>query len=217
MEKIKELRLNALDNLGAQVANIGTELDKMAADKNDWDAEARVYVIHQFAHRLARSAKRIHEEMHTENSKDHPHLCEQTSDKGVFDYIFGKGTLPFVIALAIFAFTSPAGAWEFDRNPDRFISVGLTATRANLDGNSTTTLPGGAFAGSTDNEVKTRVLGADVRIPVHQSLTLSVSYERLKQDVHTNGADNLGSPAYIDGNDQSGQRYGASIRYYFNK
>lgn len=101
MEKIRELRLKALDSMGFTVAEIQKLLDEMSTDKNDFDAEARVYVIHQFAHRLARAAKRFHEDMHTENSKDHPHLCEQQSNKGVFDYIFGKGTLPFVLMIGL--------------------------------------------------------------------------------------------------------------------
>ena len=120
-------------------------------------------------------------------------------------------------ALALMLFVGSAGAWEFERNPDRFISVGLTMQRTALNGDSATALPNGVHAASTDNEVRARAIGADVRIPVHQSLTFSVSYERLNQETRSTGFDNLGGHAYNDGNDQSGQRYGASVRYYFNK
>lgn len=90
-EEIKKQQLAALDTLGRQVADLDTELDKLAKLTNDFDVEAQVYVIKSFANRMARTAERIHNEMHTENSKDHPHLCDQQSTKGVFEYIFGKG------------------------------------------------------------------------------------------------------------------------------
>lgn len=92
-EEIRKQQLNALDVLGRQVADIGSELDRLAMEKNEFDIEAKVYVIQRFAERLAKTAQRLHNEMHTVNSADHPHLCEQTSQKGVFEFIFGKGIL----------------------------------------------------------------------------------------------------------------------------
>lgn len=94
MEKIREIRLKALDVLGKQAADIDTALNQCATETSDLNAEAKLYFIESLGRRLAETAKRYHAEMHAENSKGEPHFCDHSPiDKSVFDFIFGKGLL----------------------------------------------------------------------------------------------------------------------------
>lgn len=90
MKEIREQQLKALDVLGKRHAEIGKQLDELTGLTNDFDIEAKIYFIAKLAQSMEKQATAIHGEMHTGNSADHPHLCEQMSDKGVFDFIFGK-------------------------------------------------------------------------------------------------------------------------------
>lgn len=90
MEKIKELQLAALDELGKQVANIEADLDRLAKLTNEFDIEAKVFVIGERARRLAGEAFAFHRDFHAENSKL---LGTDKLPKDVLGFIFGKGLL----------------------------------------------------------------------------------------------------------------------------
>ncbi len=109
-----------------------------------------------------------------------------------------------------------AHAWEFSRNPDRFPSVGLNANTARLDGErNNVNLPGTGLqqpfkdSGSLDFDA----IGADVRLPINDGITLNFTYDRLT----------YGSNLVRDGNVYqqkdhfSGNRFGFGIRVYLNK
>lgn len=210
MDTTRKLVLEALDVLGSRTAAIDTELNKLRDDKSMFDAEARIYFIASLGKRINEAATRLHGLMHKENSiPGNPFHTD--------DCLHGIKMTAVALFAALAMFAAPAGAWEFSKNPDRFISVGLNATKLNVDVSGHTTLPSGAAAGSDSTDLSGNSIVADVRVPVHQSLTLTLTFERFSQDQASHGLDNLGSPAYTNNLDFTGRRVGLGVRYYFNK
>lgn len=124
-----------------------------------------------------------------------------------------------IIAFLVLA-AKPLMAWEIPNNPDRFISFGFNVSGNKLSGqrdeiSMPTPLLTNREGGS--DQLDTHVLGADVRVPVNQSLTLTVMYDRIETDsVFKRRGDN-GATIYKETSKMSGDRYGMSLRLYFNK
>jgi hypothetical protein len=73
--------------------------------------------------------------------------------------------------LSIVLLTGPAFAAEYDRNPDRFTSLGLTVNLTGSAGDNT--VSSGGLSASQDVASGLAGLEVDLRVPVSQSVTLS--------------------------------------------
>lgn len=69
MKNVQKLQLEALDTIGKQITEFGHELDRLAKLTNEFDVEAKVFVLAERARRIEERALAIHRDMHTENSK----------------------------------------------------------------------------------------------------------------------------------------------------
>jgi hypothetical protein len=100
-----------------------------------------------------------------------------------------------------------SSAWEFQKNPDRFPSLGLTYTGTEEDGDYN------ALQSFQDVEGKRKSLILDTRLPLSNSFTLSLGFG--KASTHVIG---LESP-YYNANDlnTSGTTMVISGRYYFSR
>ena len=116
----------------------------------------------------------------------------------------------------------PARAWEFRQNPDRFPSVGLTVLNTKLDarrdGIDVNNMGEQILLNKDRGNGDESEIGADVRLPVTESVTFTFLYS------HVNQTYDLTRPAYFTGQtiyrehgDWSGNRYGFNVRLYLNK
>lgn len=126
--------------------------------------------------------------------------------------------MKILIAGLILIAPTIAGAWEVPGNPDRFPSVGLNIGNGELSGpRYESDLPGTSLNRNQGGHEKNffHSLGADVRVPIHQSVTLSFSYDALDSDNHYSRQSN-GQSIYETSNNLSGYRYGIGLRLYLN-
>lgn len=130
--------------------------------------------------------------------------------------ISGGSLMKKLIAVALLFGASSAHAWEFARNPDRFPSAAFNVSNSNLDGTrAEIDQPGGApsrIQSGLDHSVFYSI-GGDVRLPLQESLTLSVYYDFLSQDDRFIRENNV----YKQTDSSNGYRCGFSLRVYFNK
>lgn len=110
----------------------------------------------------------------------------------------------------------PARAWEFPRNPDRFPSVGFNISSADLGGerdevSTPSTVLTNAQGGPVDFSGNTA--GMDVRLPVNDGMTLSISADHYdnRTDFKRNGG------TYRESESLRGFKYGLGVRVYFNR
>lgn len=90
-------------------------------------------------------------------------------------------TLVIVVSV-VFSMANISMAWEFQNNPDRVPSLGLHATTSRIDGSrAEIDSPGGSIDRIyKGQEIRRKdVFGGDLRLPVHDSLTLSLSYDAI--------------------------------------
>lgn len=117
--------------------------------------------------------------------------------------------------LAALSIAAGAHAWEFANNPDRFPSVGANVQQSNLSGQrSEVDLPSmNANRAQGGQETSSlRSVGIDTRLPLNDSLTLSVNYNHLEAD-----SDYLRDPsAFRESKTLTGYSYGFTLRLYFN-
>lgn len=125
--------------------------------------------------------------------------------------------------LILFAFliASTVHAWEFINNPDRFPSVGLHVDNQKLKGNREETVVNSAgqdvpYRHSDETAYQWRG-GADVRLPATQSLTFTVSYDRVETDDWFTRHNTLGGDMYKEHKNLKGDNWGIGVRLYFNK
>ena len=97
---------------------------------------------------------------------------------------------------------------EYERNPDRFPSLGFSVGLEGLGGNSDAT--GGL--GSQDTSIGRIDLGADMRIPVSNSWTLYGALDLIGERIKSDATSSL---AGFD-NSLGGIAIRAGARYYFN-
>lgn len=124
-------------------------------------------------------------------------------------------TLIAAIALLL-AVPSASRAWECKRNPDRFPSFAFNVGNASLSGQRTELdQPSASLAraqiGKTESTLYS--LGGDMRLPMNDSLTLSMYYDFLSQDDQFVRQNDV----YQQKDKTDGYRYGFSLRIYFNK
>lgn len=123
----------------------------------------------------------------------------------------------FIAAVVLFlAVPAVSHAWEFSRNPDRFPSLAFNVSNASLPGHrDEVDNPTGASSriqsGATKSELLT--IGGDVRLPLQESLTLSVYYDFVSTDDTFTRQNNV----YKQTDKADGYRAGFSLRLYFNK
>ncbi len=106
--------------------------------------------------------------------------------------------------------TLPLKAQEYPRNPDRFPSFGVSYSNSMVNGDS------GSVAGTTtligSENVKADTIGADIRIPVSNQITVSAAYEMINGD-RTNTVRNL-SQGYTN---LDGYKASFGVRFYLNE
>lgn len=122
-------------------------------------------------------------------------------------------TLTFIAALLV---ASTVHAWEFTENPDRFVSVGVTAAKYSASGGQVDltgpspdlqmTEKGSAKASSND-------VAVNFRIPASNSLTFDVTYV----DVQGTQQLNRAGGEYVSNTNLNGYRASIGLRYYFNR
>jgi len=119
--------------------------------------------------------------------------------------ILGLGLLSIVLV------AGTAVAAEYDRNPDRFTSLGLTL---NLTGSSgDTTLSSGGLSASQDTASGFAGVEVDVRVPVSQSVTLSGALA-----VFGSGSEADETAALFKQEvNEGGVSLTVGMRYYFNQ
>lgn len=82
MEKIKELQLQALDELGKRVASMDMTLNRIEHMTNPFDIEAALFLLAGIAEHVRKRAREIHKEMHAANSRPgEPHLGACTAER----------------------------------------------------------------------------------------------------------------------------------------
>ena len=120
-----------------------------------------------------------------------------------------------VIALTLLV-AGNAGAWEFQRNPDRFPSVGLDFANSYASGDrNEKDLPNTSLSRTQTGSERNYgyEVGGDLRLPVTDSITVSGFYHRLTEDAHFTREGGV----YKEDNLSKGYRYGLSVRVYLNK
>jgi hypothetical protein len=123
-----------------------------------------------------------------------------------------------LIAAVMILAPSVAGAWEFNRNPDRFPSVGFNILNSYESGDrNENDTPSVSLTRHQSGPVTnfTYKLGADVRLPINQSMTLTLRYDAIESDNHFTRVSN-GQEIYKESESLSGYQYGIGIRFYMN-
>ena len=123
-----------------------------------------------------------------------------------------------IIALGVsLVLAQQAKAWEFARNPDRFPSIGLNISAADLNGKrdevSQPANPILAMNAGGDVDYQSNTVGADVRLPVNDGMTLTLSADHFDNRSTFERKGNL----YRESESLRGVRYGLGVRIYFNK
>lgn len=134
-----------------------------------------------------------------------------------------KRHIPFAAALIVFLgsllFAGRAHAWEFTRNPDRFMSVGVNVSKLDVGGKR--------FEVDQPSDPLTRVnsgpenrnesvYGADLRLPVSDSVTVGLFYDYIDGS-NTFDREASGKSIFRQSLDYTGNHYGMSVRFYLNK
>ncbi len=109
-----------------------------------------------------------------------------------------------------------ARAWEFPRNPDRFPSVGFNVTNGSISGHRDevdTPPPTYLFRTNVGNtDMDTHTLGADLRLPLHESVTFVFGYDSIESNYHFVRAGDV----FHETERLSGYRYTVGFRLYLN-
>ena len=117
----------------------------------------------------------------------------------------------FVIAMLVAGFTTTAWAGEFERNPDRFSSIGISIGLAGAGGD--TTVKAGGASADQDVSVGTFDLTIDSRIPVSNSMTLFGGFSVFAQSSEADETVSLSGSE----TDLAGFALRAGMRIYFNR
>lgn len=124
-----------------------------------------------------------------------------------------KKTIVFLVAMV----PGLVSAWEVPGNPDRFPSFGVSFNNMELDGTRyETDLPNSI--GRTQSgpvSFNTYLVGADFRIPINRSMTLSLNYDHVETDSYYNRMGS-GIEIFNETKRMSGFKYGMGVRFYFN-
>jgi hypothetical protein len=116
------------------------------------------------------------------------------------------------LGLLLSAFlAAPTFAGEYDRNPDRFPSLGITLDLGGASGDATLTASGASAKQDVASGLAS--LALDTRIPVSQSVTLSAG---LALFGNASEADETALLSKQEVN-QSGFNLTLGMRYYFNQ
>lgn len=122
-----------------------------------------------------------------------------------------------LIGVFLVGFCSVANAWEVDKNPDRFVSFGFNVSSSRLEGSRTeSNLPNNPALNlitNNDGSVDFDTVGGDIRLPVHRSITLTLSYDKVTTSSSFVRSENV----YQTKDNLSGSRYGLGMRFYLNK
>lgn len=118
----------------------------------------------------------------------------------------------FVVFLLV---SSNSFAWEFNRNPDRFPSVGFNVSNYSLSGtrndvsqvNATLTQ---RLAGPLTHNINS--IGLDLRLPVSDQLTFTLSADNVSSD--SKFTRDFG---YTESYSLTGYHYSLGARLYFSK
>lgn len=118
-----------------------------------------------------------------------------------------------------------AQAWEFKNNPDRFPSIGIHVMNGSVKGDRfETDLPDRPTMSRTQSGPEsemTYTVGADVKVPINQGMTLGFfynhheinrTYERNHSQFFNNGEVLLRETSNLNG-----YQYGFDFRLYMNK
>jgi len=121
-----------------------------------------------------------------------------------------------IMASLLMLLTPLIHAWECPRNPDRFPSLGLNISTAKLTGDKNYVNNPGLpnpqpFKDSGHQDFDS--VGADVRLPVTDGLTFSVSYDQIS----ANGDYTRDQNIFKQSDNFDGYRVGVGVRMYFNK
>ncbi len=106
--------------------------------------------------------------------------------------------------------------YEFERNPDRFISLGFNASLLKVTGSrSEVDLPGSGLERiqHSREEIDIDSQGVDLRIPVHQSITFTLGADQVQYNQNFDRE----SGVYKQSSNLDGYRYNIGVRLYFNK
>jgi hypothetical protein len=151
-------------------------------------------------------------------------VCVSHGDDGQSQNETHGGTMKTIIAVTLLLCAPlSARAWEFSRNPDRFPSIGVKVSNADVNG--TRYESDGPYAAlqrtqSGPEHWGEHVLGADVRLPASDCLTFGFAYDHIEGS-HTYdrnaGPYQTGGTIYSEKIDTSGYRYTLTARLYFSK
>ena len=133
----------------------------------------------------------------------------------------GKTNKQSVVVLFSVLIAGTVQAWEFPDNPDRFPSFGLHVDNEKLDGDRNEIVIDNAgqrhpYRHSDETEFTWRG-GADVRLPLHRSITMSFMYERVETEWFYSRKNTLGGDLYEENRRLSGYSYQLGFRLYLNR
>lgn len=121
-----------------------------------------------------------------------------------------------ILILGLLLLPTISHSWEFNRNPDRFPSVGFNFSTSRLDGHRIEdSHPAAPLTriDRGDQSLNLSSAGLDLRLPLSNDLTFSLGYDHLESS-----AKYLRDPdIYKESVDLSGYDVKASLRLYFNK
>lgn len=105
-------------------------------------------------------------------------------------------------------------AWEKPKNPDRFISIGVSLDHDKLEGGYGPRINDDSYMRVGEYENKVDVLEFDVRVPMSDSFTVGA---RIRSNTFQQRFNSEHPALDNDITDQKGLGFGISARYYFNR
>lgn len=121
-----------------------------------------------------------------------------------------------ILVLGLLLLPTISHSWEFNRNPDRFPSLGFNASTSKLEGHriedSHPAHPLTRIDGGPES-LNLSAVGADVRLPLSQDLTFSLAYDHLESSSKFRREPDI----FKESTELSGYNVKASVRLYFNK
>lgn len=123
-------------------------------------------------------------------------------------------TFGSIVGLLFLGVLTSAHGWEFQGNPDRFPSLGLMVYSGHLSGDrDEVDLPGqfNSRANGGETTLKSKDWVLDLRLPVHDALTVNLSVDSSQSVYDFTRVGNI----YTQHEKLDGYRIGAGIRYYF--
>lgn len=123
--------------------------------------------------------------------------------------------MKLLIAVLLLSLSSTVMAWEVEGNPDRYLSLGINVSNANLNGTRTETdfLDSGinrVFKGPS--EIGVFSTGVDMRLPVTKAITFTLSCEKIEMTSQYTRNPN----PYRESNNLDGYRYGFGARFFLH-